>query len=71
MNSWDLTPNKHDLMEEIHSGREQYSAQFSFDLKRIFADLHDREKHNPAPRASLQPLKPKLENPEQRKPPHT
>ena len=59
-NSWNLTPNKDAFVEEIHSGREKYSARFDYDLERIFADLQDRENNNPAPRADLKPVKPKL-----------
>lgn len=59
MNSWDLTPSKDEVIEELHHGREQYSAQFDYNLERIFADLQDREKHNRALRATLQPLSPK------------
>jgi hypothetical protein len=57
-NSWDLTPTKDEIMQQIHDGREQYSANFDHDLERIFADLQDREKLNPGPRATLEPLLP-------------
>jgi hypothetical protein len=60
MNSWDWTPREAEILEEIHRGREQYAAQSDFDLKRIFADLQEREKSTPGPRATLQPVSPKL-----------
>jgi hypothetical protein len=60
MNSWNLTPNRDEIIEQLHDGREQYSAQFDYDLERIFADLQEREKRNSGRLASLQPLKPTL-----------
>lgn len=54
-----MTTPKDDIIEEIHRGREQYSAQFDCNLERIFADLLNREKNNPAPRANLQAVQPK------------
>ncbi len=57
-NSWDLTPRKDEIVEEIHSRRALYAAQFDYDLGRLFKDLQAKESLNPAPRAHLQPLEP-------------
>jgi hypothetical protein len=56
--SWDLTEHKDEIVEEIHTWREQFAAQFGYDLNRMFEYLQSKEAKNPAPRAALQPLKP-------------
>jgi hypothetical protein len=45
-------------VEEVRTAKEQYAAQFDYDLERMFEDLKKKEEQNPAPRANLKPLKP-------------
>jgi len=49
---------KDEIVEEVRKAGEAYAAQFDYDLKRMFDDLKKKEKEDPAPRASLKPLKP-------------
>jgi hypothetical protein len=46
-----------EIVEEVRRAREAYSAQFDYDIRKIFEDLKKKEKHNSAPRAQLVPLK--------------
>ena len=54
---------KDDIVDEIHAWREQYAAQFDYDLARIFEDLRAKEAANPAPRAELKPVEPQVKKP--------
>jgi hypothetical protein len=47
-----------EIVEEVRKARDTYAAQFEYDLKRIFEDLEKREHGDPAPRATIKPLKP-------------
>jgi hypothetical protein len=51
---------KDEIVEEVRKGADAYAAQFDYDLKRMFEDLRRREAEDPAPRANLKPLKPRL-----------
>lgn len=48
-----------EIVEEVRQAKEAYAAQFDYDLKRMFEDLKKKEAENTAPRANLEPLKPK------------
>ncbi|HME32667.1 MAG TPA: hypothetical protein VKG65_07965 [Terriglobales bacterium] len=52
---------KDEIVEEVRAAREAYTAQFDYDLKRIFEDLKAKETPNPARRANLKPLKPHVQ----------
>ena len=43
------------IVEEVRQIREEYSAQFNYDLKAMCADLKRMEKESRAPRASFGP----------------
>jgi hypothetical protein len=47
-----------EIVEEVRTAREAYTAQFDYDLERMFEDLKKKEGQELAPRASLKPLKP-------------
>jgi hypothetical protein len=48
---------ENEIVEEVRRAREAYAAQFDYDLEPMFEDLKKQEEQDPAPRASLQPLK--------------
>jgi hypothetical protein len=48
-----------EIAEEVRAARESYSAQFDYDLVRIFEDLKKKEEQNPAPLANLRPVEPR------------
>ena len=50
---------KDEIVEEVRTAREAYAAQFDYDLARMFEDLKKKEERNPAPRATLKPVKPR------------
>ena len=50
---------KDEIVEEVRAVRERYSAQFDYDLARMFADLKRKEDQRKAPRADLEPLHPR------------
>lgn len=54
---------KDEIVEEVRSAREAYAARFHYDLARMFEDLKKKEEQNPAPRASLKPLRPHEQRP--------
>ena len=43
------------IVEEVRQIREEYSAQFNYDLKAMCADLKRMERESSAPRASFGP----------------
>jgi hypothetical protein len=47
-----------EIVEEVRTAREAYTAQFDYDLERMFEDLKKKVGQELAPRASLKPLKP-------------
>lgn len=49
---------KDEIVEEVRTAKEAYAAKFDYDLDRMFQDLKMHEEQDPAPRASIQPLKP-------------
>lgn len=49
---------KDEVVEEVRQIRENYAAQFDYDLKRMFEDLKNKEEQEPGRRANLKPLKP-------------
>jgi hypothetical protein len=46
-----------EIVEEVRAARERYTAQFDYNLERMFEDLKRKEEQDPAPRANLKPLK--------------
>jgi hypothetical protein len=43
------------IVEEIRKIREDYAAQFNYDLTALFEDLKRQEQKNPKPHRRLQP----------------
>jgi hypothetical protein len=41
-------PDEDPIIAEVRAAREAYAAQFSFDLRAIFADLQRRARGHPA-----------------------
>ncbi len=48
-----------EILKELYAFREAYAAQFDYDIDKMFADLEAFGVDNPAPRASIKPVKPK------------
>lgn len=58
-NLWPPPETSDEILDEIHTFREAYAAQFDYDIARMFEDLQEREKRNPARQADLLPVEPK------------
>lgn len=43
------------IVEEVHQIRDEYAAQFNYDLLALFQDLKRQEQSNPKPHHRLQP----------------
>jgi hypothetical protein len=44
------------IVEELHAIRAAHAAKFDYDLERMYADLMEKEKQDPWPKANLPPL---------------
>ena len=54
---------KDPIVEEVRKAGDAYFAQFDYDLKRVFADLKEREREHPERMVTLKPRKPRKQEP--------
>jgi hypothetical protein len=50
---------KDEIVEEVRRARDEYAAQFDYDLKRMFEDLKKREQEHPERLAKIKPVRPR------------
>ena len=48
-----------EIVNEVRESREAYSAQFGYDLSRMFEDLKMKEEQNRGHQAKLKPVRPR------------